>query len=253
MACKMLSRCARSCGGASSSSFFSLVLVDRRPNRARMGAGARARAERAAEPEVAGEEAEAAARRARKVDAAEVAAPAAARRIRSGVQVASPAPEPAMSAAVPASGVLRPTAEPARLDRVARPAALVTAAAPRARAVPAARPAPAGAEALPVERAGRGNLRCAARAHARAANSACAPAAAGRLSGAIRFPMAASVRPDGPIGPSATPHRRPGQAARSRRARRPLLSAPPGPRRAAPRSPAVASRRTSVRAAGDAV
>ncbi len=50
-------------------------------------------------------------------DRAEVAAPVAARPIRSGAQVASPAPVLAMPAAVPASRVLRRTAEPARLGR----------------------------------------------------------------------------------------------------------------------------------------
>ena len=53
-----------------------------------------------------------------------------------GVRVASPAPALATLAAVPASRVLRRTAEPARLDRAARPAAA-------ARAVVAAQPAPA--------------------------------------------------------------------------------------------------------------
>ena len=57
---------------------------------------------------------------------------------------------------------------------------------------------------------------------------------------------------DGPIGLSATLHQHRGQAARSRRARLPLLSASRVPRRAAPRSPARASRRTSARPAEDA-
>ena len=88
----------------------------------------------------------AAARRDPWADRAAVAAPAAARRIRSGVPAASPAPARATSAAVPASPVLRRTAEPARLDRAARPAA-------EAPAVVAVRPARAAEVATAAARA----------------------------------------------------------------------------------------------------
>ena len=101
-------------------------------------------------------------------------------------------------------------------------------------------------------RAARVERQCAGRARARAASFACDPAAAARLRAAIRSPMAANVRPDGRIGLSATLHRHRGQAARSHRARLPLLSASRDPRRAAPRSPARASRQTSARPAEDA-
>jgi len=179
----------------------------------------------------------------RPADRVEVAAPAAARPIRSGVRVASPVPVRVIRAAVPVSRVLRRTAEPARLDRAARPAAAV-AAAPLAPVAVAA--------AAVVEPVGPADPRCAARAPARAASFACDRAVAARLHAAIRSPMVANVRRDGPIGLSATLHQHRGQAARSRRALLPLLSASRGPRRAAPRSPARASRRTSARAAEDA-
>jgi len=263
----MLSRCGRSCDQAQLFSFWSqLQPVDQRPNPATTAVVDRAPAARAEEWEVEDAGAEVVARLDRWVDVAAVEAPAAARRIRCGVRAASPAPARAMSAAVPASPVRRRTAEPARLDRAARPAAAAPAvaaapqvpavsagaAAPPARAVLAARPAPAAAAAPAVDRAGRADPRCAARARARAASFACDPAVAAPLRAAIRSPMAANVRPDGPIGLSATPHRHRDQAARSHRARLPLLSASRGPRRAAPRSPARASRRTSARPAEDA-
>ena len=218
------------------------------------GGGSSAGGAAAAEPEAAGAEAEAAARRDRKVDEAEVAAPVAAHRIRSGVPGASPAAALATPAAVPASPVrLR------MVERVARPEpagpaqeALAGAAAPLARAVLAVRLAPAVAAAAVVDRAGRADPRCAARARARAASFACDPAVAAPLRAAIRSPMAANVRRDGRIGLFATLLRHRDQAARSHRARLPLLSASRDPRRAAPRSPAPASRQTSARPAEDA-
>ena len=193
----------------------------------------------------------------RPADRVEVAAPAAARPIRSGVRVASPEPVRVIRAVVPVSRVLRRTAEPARLDRAARPAAAAPAVAavplaPAALAGAAAPPAPAVVAAAAVVRVGPADPRCAARARARAANFACDLAVAARLHAAIRSPMVANVRRDGPIGLSATLHQHRGQAARSRRALLPLLSASRGPRRAAPRSLARASRRTSARAAEDA-
>ena len=111
-----------------------LERVDRRPNPARMVAVDRTPAEPAEQPVAGDAGAAAAAPRDPRADRAEVAAPAAARPIRSGVRVASPAPVLVTLAAVPASRVLRRTAEPARLDRAARPAAA-------AQAVVAAQPA----------------------------------------------------------------------------------------------------------------
>ena len=137
MACMMLPGCARSCGGASVFYYWCWRLehAARRPNLARTAAVERMPAAQAEQPEVADVE-EAAARRDPRADRAAVAAPVAARRIRSGVPVASPAPAPAMSAAVPASPARRRTAEPARLNWAARPAAEAPAgvAARRARA-----------------------------------------------------------------------------------------------------------------------
>jgi len=184
-----------------------------------------------------------------------VAAPVVARRIRSGAPVASPVPALVTPAAVPAS--------PARLrmeEREAHPVrpAVREAEAPAGpagslgRVALAAWVGPVAAAAPVVDPAARVDPHCAVRAHARAANSACAQAVAARLHRAIRSPMAASVRQDGPIGLSATLHQHRGQAARSRHASRLALSASRAPRRAEPRSPALASRQTSARPAGDA-
>jgi len=208
-----------------------------------MAAVDRTRAEQEERPGTVDAGVAAAVRLDRRADRVEVAAPAAARPIRSGVRVASPEPVRVIRAVVPVSRVLRLTAEPARLDRAARPAAAV-AAAPLAPVAVAA--------AAVVGPVGPADPRCAARARARAASFACDLAVVARLHAAIRSPMVANVRRDGPIGLSATLHQHRGQAARSRRALLPLLSASRGPRRAAPRSLARASRRTSARAAEDA-
>jgi hypothetical protein len=237
MACMMLPRCARTCGGAwLFSCCWRLERAARRPSPVRTAAVDRAPAEQAEQPETAGAGAEAQARRDPRADRAEVAAREAARRIKSGALAARRAPAPVIPAAAPASRVLRRTAEPARPDRPARPApeVLAGAAAPPARVVLAAPLAPAVAAATVVDRVGRADQRCAARARARAVSSACTRAAAARLRGAIHFPMVANVRRDGPIRLSATLLRRQGRAARSRRARLPLPSASRGPRRAAP-------------------
>jgi len=238
-------RCAQSCGGASL--FYRCWRLSdavRRPNPVRTAAVERAPPGRAERPEVA-DAAVAAAPRAPPADRAEVAAPAVARRIRSGVLVASRAPALVIPAAVPASRVRRWTAEPARPDRGARPAPEVLAGA-------AAPPARAAAVAALVDRAGRADPRSAVRALARATSFACTPAAAARRRGATRSPMAANVRRDGPTKLSATLHQPRGQAARSRRACLPLLSAPRGPRRAAQPSPARAFRGTSANRVEDA-
>jgi len=132
----------------------------------------------------------------------------------------------------------------ARADLVEDPpeAAARAAEAAVARAVPAA----SAARVVPADR------RRAARAPARAASFASVPVAAARLPSASRFPTAASVRTDGLIVLYATGYRRPGPAARRHRARLPVPIAWRDRRRAAPRRPAPAFQRTSVRPAAGA-
>ena len=237
VACMMLSRCAQSCGEAWV--FLCVaggwsVRIDGPPGHdggGGSGAGGTVGGAGAAD-----EEAGAAARRERQADAAAVVARVAARRIRSGVPGCEPGTGACYAGGCP--GVACPPPDggaQAHPDAGGSGAGRGGPAGTLARAVLAARLAPAVAAAAAVDRAAPADPRCAARAPARAASSACDRAAAAPLRAAIRSPTAANVRPDGPIGLSATLHRRRGQAARSRRARLPLLSASRGPRRAAPR------------------
>jgi hypothetical protein len=239
MACMMLPGCARTCGGASVFYWcWRLEHAARRPNLARTVAVDRTPAVRAEPPEAV-DVAGAAARREPRADRAAVAVPVAARPIRSGVRAASPAPAPALSAAVPASPVRRRTAEPARLDRLARPAAE----APAAVAVRPARAdevataaAPADAADPEAARAARVERRYAGHALAPAARSACDRAAAERPCPVFLFPTAVSVRADTRTvrsAPTSERHRVRVPAASRHRARHLLPTASRSPRRAA--------------------
>jgi hypothetical protein len=240
MACMMLPGCARSCGGASVFYWYwRLEHAARRPNLARTVAVGRMPAAQAEQPEVADVEEAAAARREPRADRAAVAAPAAARPIRSGVQVASPAPACAPSAAAPASPVLRWMAERARLDRAARPAAeapAVVAVRPARAAEVATAEARADAADREAARAARVEQQCAGHALAPAARSACDRAAAERPCPVFLFPMAVSVRADTHTvrsAPTSERRRVRAPAASRHRALHLLLIASRSPRRAA--------------------